>query len=130
MSYKEIQKRAGADDFHRARAADSALFLLALFPFLHYENISEEIFSYAATQKNQTLSSPDLTLAHSILDYKLLTLKKDGTWDNVIFKEGVQVLLSFCLIKKGTSKNEHSMHPLVNACSRDRMRVHERQNGL
>ena len=34
LSYKEIQKRAGSDDFHKARAADSALFLLALFPFL------------------------------------------------------------------------------------------------
>ena len=56
LSYKEIQKRAGSGDFHKARAADSALFLLALFPFWHYESISEEIFSYAATQKNQRMS--------------------------------------------------------------------------
>ena len=87
LSYKEIQKRAASDDFHKARAADSALFLLGLFPFLHHESISEEIFSYAAT--NQRMSDPDLPLAHSVLDCKLLSLNKDGTWDNLIFKEGV-----------------------------------------
>ena len=127
LSYKEIQKRAGSDDFHKARAADSALFLLALFPFLHHASISEEIFSYAATQKNQTMSHPDLPLAHSVLDHKLLSLHKDGTWDNFIFKEGVRVLLSFCLIKKDASGTVHSMHPLVNAWGRDRMTVDETQ---
>jgi tetratricopeptide (TPR) repeat protein len=127
LSYKEIQKRAGSNDFHKARAADSALFLLALFPFLHHESISEEIFSYAATQKKKTISHPDLPLSHSILDYKLLSVNKDGTWDNFIFKEGVRVLLSFCLIKKTSSDNVHSMHPLVHAWGIDRMTVNERQ---
>jgi hypothetical protein len=127
MSYKEIQKRAGSDDFHKARAADSALFLLGLFPFWHHESISEEIFSYAAVQKTQTISEPDLPCANSVLDQKLLSLKKDGTWDNFIFKEGVRVLLSFCLIKKGASGSVHIMHPLVNAWGRDRMSVDEKQ---
>ena len=127
LSYKEIQKRATSDDFHKARAADSALFLLGLFPFLHHEGISEEIFSYAATEKSKTMSHPDLPLAHSVLDCKLLSLNRDGTWDNFIFKEGVRVLLSFCLIKKGTHGSVHSMHPLVNAWGRDRMSVDEKQ---
>ena len=127
LSYKEIQKRAGSDDFHKARAADSALFLLSLFPFFHHESISEEIFSHAATQKKEAMSHPNLPLAHSILDYKLLSLNKDGTWDNFIFKEGVRVLLSFCLIEKTSSDNVHSMHPLVHAWGIDRMTVYERQ---
>ena len=127
LSYKEIQKRAESDDFHKSRAAGSALFLLALFPFLHHESINEEIFSYAATQKNRRVSYPDLPLAYSVLDYKLLSLNKDGTWDNFIFKEGVRVLWSFCLIKKGLSHNVHSMHPLVHAWGIDRMTVDERQ---
>ena len=127
LSYKEIQKKAGSHDFHMARAADSALFLLKLFPFWHYEGISEEIFLYAATHKNQRVSHPHLLLAHSVLDRKLLSLDKDGTWDNFIFREGVRVLLSFCLIKKGTSDNVHSMHPLVHAWGIDRMTVDERQ---
>ena len=127
LSYIEIQKRTGSDDFHKARAADSALFLLALFPFWHHESISENIFLYAATQKNQRISYPDLPLAYSVLDHKLLSLNKDGTWDDFIFKEGVRVLLSFCLIKKGTSGSLHSMHPLVNAWGRHRMSVDEKQ---
>ena len=89
LSYKEIQKRAASGDFHKARAADSALFLLGLFPFFHHESISEEIFSYAATQKKGINSHPDLPFSHSILNYKLLCLNQDGTWDNFIFKEGV-----------------------------------------
>jgi hypothetical protein len=115
LSYKEIQKRAGSGDFHKARAADSALFLLGLFPFFHHESISEELFSYAAMQKNQGIAHPDLPLAHSVLSCKLLALNKDGTWDNFIFKEGRRVLLSFCLIKKDTSGSVHGMHPLINA---------------
>ena len=127
LSYKEIQRRAKSDDFHKARAADSALFLLGFFPFLYHENISEEILSYAATQENQKMSHPDLPLAQSALNCKLLSLNEDGTWDNLIFKEGVRVLLSFCLIKKGASGSVHSMHPLVNAWGRDRMSVDEKQ---
>ena len=127
LSYKEIQRRAGSDDFHKARAADSALFLLGLFPFWHHESISEEIFSYAAIQKKETISHPGLPHVHSMLDHKLLSLNKDGTWDNFIFKEGVRVLLSFCLIKKTSSDNVHSMHPLVHAWGMDRMTLNERQ---
>ena len=127
LSYKEIQKRAGSDDFHKARAADSALFLLALFPFLHHESIDEEIFSYAATQKNERVSYLDLPLAYSVLDFKLLSVNKDGTWDNFIFKEGIRVLRSFCLIKQVLFDNVHSMHPLVHAWGIDRMAVDERQ---
>ena len=123
----EIQKRARSDDFHKARAADSALFLLALFPFLHHQNISEEIFSYAATEDNETTSNHNLPLASSVLDRKLLSVNKDGVWDNLIFREGIRVLLSFCLIKKDTSGSVHTMHPLVNAWGRDRMNMDEKQ---
>ena len=100
LSYKEIQKRAGSDDFHKARAADSALFLLGLFPFWHHESISEEIFFYAATQRNQSMSHPDLPLAHSVLDCKLLALNKDGTWDNFIFQRGSSSLAVILLDQK------------------------------
>ena len=48
LSYKEIQKRAESDNSHNANAANSAMLLLKLFPFFHHEEITEEIFSYAA----------------------------------------------------------------------------------
>jgi len=50
LSFKEIQQRAKSDDSQKAEAAKSAMFLLAMFAFFHFDGIIEEIFSYAATQ--------------------------------------------------------------------------------
>ena len=50
---KEIQQRANSDDSQRAEAAKTAMFLLAIFVFFHFDGITEEIFSYAATQEHE-----------------------------------------------------------------------------
>jgi hypothetical protein len=50
--YKEIQQRAKSDDSHKVNAANSAMPILELFPFFHHEGITEEIFFYAAVQKD------------------------------------------------------------------------------
>ena len=126
LSYKEIQKRAKSDDPHEANAANSAMLLLELFPFFHYEGITEEIFSYAALQEDQKASNPELKLASSMLDQRLLPLNKAGTWDNLLFREGIRVLLSFSLIKT-TSNGVYAMHPLVHAWGRDRLTLNERK---
>jgi hypothetical protein len=121
LSYKEIQQRAESDDSHKANAANSAMLLLELFPFFHHEEITEEIFSYAALEKDQKTSNPELPLASSMLDRRLLPLNKAGTWDNLLFGEGIRVLLFFSLIKKAPSDGVYAMHPLVHAWGRDRM---------
>ena len=121
LSYKEIQKRATSDNAHRANAANSAMLLLELFPFFHHKGITEEIFSYAALQQDEDMSSHALPMASSILDRTLLPLNKWGTWDNLHFSEGLQVLLSFSLIKKGPSDGVYAMNPLVHAWGRDRL---------
>ena len=126
LSYKEIQKRAGSDDPHRVNAANSAMLLLNVFPFFHHERITEEIFSYAALKEDES-SSPALPTASSILDRRLLPLNKTGAWDNFIFREGIQILLSFSLIKKGPSDCVYAMHPLVHTWSRDRILLNERK---
>jgi tetratricopeptide (TPR) repeat protein len=127
LSYKEIQKRAESDDPHRANAANSAMLLLNLFPFFHHEGITEEIFSYAALQKDQKTSNPKLPLASSMLDQRLLPLNKTGAWDNFVFREGIRILLSFSLIKKGPSDGLYAMHPLVHTWGRDRILLNERK---
>jgi tetratricopeptide (TPR) repeat protein len=127
LSYKEIQQRAESDDSHKANAANSAMFLLELFPFFHHEGITEEIFSYAALQKVQKTSNPELPLASSMLDQRLLPLNKAGTWDNFIFREGIRILLSFSLIRRGPSDNVYAMHPLVHAWGRDRLTLNKRK---
>ena len=128
LSFKEIQQRATSHDCQRAEAAKSAMFLMATFAFFHFEGISEEIFSYAATQAyedNEQRSA--LPLASSIIDCKLLQLHNTGKWDNFIFKEGVRVLLSFSLIKLVSSKGIYTVHPLIHAWGRDRMSAEDRQ---
>ncbi|KIK05841.1 hypothetical protein K443DRAFT_90526 [Laccaria amethystina LaAM-08-1] len=127
LSYKEIQKRAESDDPHRASAANSAMLLLNLFPFFHHEGITEEIFSYAALQKDQKSSNSELPLASSMLDRRLLPLNKTGAWDNFVFREGLRMLLSFSLVKKGPSDCVYAMHPLVHAWGRDRILSNERK---
>ncbi|KIK05634.1 hypothetical protein K443DRAFT_79159, partial [Laccaria amethystina LaAM-08-1] len=127
LSYKEIQQRAESDVSHKANAANSAMLLLELFPFFHHEGITEEIFSYAALQKDQKTSNPKLQLASSMLDRRLLPLNKAGTWDNLLFGEGIRVLLFFSLIKKVSSDGVYAMHPLVHAWGRDRMALNERE---
>ena len=89
LSYKELQQRAKSDDSLKANAAKSAMLLLELFPFFHYEGITGEILSYAALpDDNETLMS-NLPLASSQLDRRLLPLCETGTWDNFIFGEGI-----------------------------------------
>ena len=128
LSYKEIEKRAESDDPHRANAATSAMLLLNLFPFFHYEGITEEIFSYAALQEDVESASPALPIASSILDRRLLRLNKTGAWDNFLFREGIRILLSFCLIRKGPSDCVYAMHPLIHTWGRDRICLNERKH--
>jgi len=127
LSYKEIQQRAKSDKSHKANAANSAMLLLELFPFFHHEGISEEIFSYAALPENRETFSLNLPLASSLLDRRLLPVNKSGTWDNFYFREGLRILLSFSLIKKGPSDCVYAMHPLVHTWGRDRLTLNERK---
>ena len=41
LSYKEIQQRAESDDAQMAEAAKSAMSLLAMFSFFHFEGITD-----------------------------------------------------------------------------------------
>ncbi|KIK00831.1 hypothetical protein K443DRAFT_664318 [Laccaria amethystina LaAM-08-1] len=126
LSYQEIQQRAKSDDPYVNEAANNALFLMELFPFFHHEGITEEIFAYAVVQCQETPQSA-LPLASSILDCRLLPIDDAGVWDNFTFREGIQTLISLCLIKQGLSDCEYSMHPLVHAWGRDRMVLSRRQ---
>jgi len=127
LSYKEIQQRAESDCAYKANAANSAMLLLELFPFFHHEGINEEIFSYAALQGDEGSSSPALPIASPTLDRKLLSLNKTGAWDNFVFREGLRILLSFSLIKRGSSNYVYAMHPLVHTWGRDRLTLKERK---
>ena len=128
LSFKEIQQRAKSDDYQRAEAAKTAISLLSIFAFFHFDGITEEIISYAATQEyGDREQRSALPLASSIIDHILLQLHNTGKWDNFMFKEGVRALLSCSLTKMVSSKGIYIMHPLIHAWGRDRMSSEDRQ---
>jgi hypothetical protein len=61
------------------------------------------------------------------LGHTLLALDKDGHWDDFIYGQGIAVLLSFSLMKRGQSSEMLSIHPLVHSWSREQMSKYEQQ---
>ena len=75
-----------------AKAAQSAMLILGLFVFFHYDGIMKDIFSYAATHKHhhhEINSRSALPILSSMLECTLLPVDEAGTWDDFIFKEGL-----------------------------------------
>ena len=128
LSYQEIQRRAESDHLDKAKAAQSAMHILALFVFFHYDGIMKDIFSYAAMHQHCCEHSHSgLPVAISMLDCTLLPVNEAGTWDDFVFEEGLRVLLSFCLIRQGSSEGLYAVHPLIHAWGKDRMSLSERK---
>jgi len=129
MSYQEIQRRAESDDLDKVKAAQSAMLILGLFAFFHYDGIMKDIFSYAAMHKHchHIIGTPALPIVSSMLDCTLLPINEAGNWDDFIFQEGIRVLLSFCLIRLGSSDGIYTVHPLIHAWGKDRMSLDERK---
>ncbi|KAF8156899.1 hypothetical protein B0H34DRAFT_658284 [Crassisporium funariophilum] len=125
LSYGEIEARATRPDTYIATAAQTAILILQTCAFYHHDNILKDIFKHAAENSRQQDVEDKiklgLPLAITSLDYRLLPVDEDGYWDEFFFNDGLQVLLSFSLIKKDLSSNVFSMHPLVHYWSQDRM---------
>ncbi len=123
VSIKEIEAMASNKGDPRAMAAESAILLNKIFAFLHHENIPQELFKNAAENYNQTDINAEkelgLPLLVTMLDAKTLFLNERGEWDEIQFQAGVQVLLSFSLIR--SSGKMYSIHPLVHSWSRNRI---------
>ena len=123
ISMKEIEAQvANGIDFN-AKAAKSAITLYRIIAFLHYENIPEEMFKNAAENyKKRNIDAEEklgLPLSVTMLDPNVLFLDKMGEWDIMQFQLGIQILLSFSLLKK--SGKVYSVHPLVNSWNRSRI---------
>ena len=132
LSFKEIEKRAGGQSIAgNAQAAQAAILILQICAFYHHSNISKNIFQSAAEESGKHVVDSEvaekLPQAITLLDHTLLALDSDGQWDDFIFGQGVGVLLSFSLMKRGQSSELLSVHPLVHCWSRERMSKSEQQ---
>ena len=132
LSFKEIERRAsGQPTTGNAQAAQAAILILQICAFYHHSNISKEIFRSAAEESGKYVVNSEvaekLPQAMNSLDHTLLALDSDGHWDEFIFGQGVSVLLSFSLMKRGQSSELLSVHPLVHCWSREQMIKSEQQ---
>ena len=132
LSFKEIEKRASGQS--TIQVAQAAILILQICAFYHHSNISKNIFQSAAKGSREHVfhgvTAEKLPQAcHTItsLDHTLLALDNDGHWDDFIFEEGISVLLSFSLMKRGQSSEMLSIHPLVHCWSREQMSKSDQQ---
>jgi hypothetical protein len=122
LSFTAIQKMG-------TRAADAAILLLQTFAFLHHENISEDIIKWAAEAVEwPTLDDGNTMVRDVLLLPQLVQVDQNGSWDPIVFREGIRTLLSYSLMKKAAISGIYSLHPLMHCWSRDHM-SHEEQKG-
>ena len=130
LSFQEIEKR-GKSTTGNAQAAQAAILILQICAFYHPNNISKEIFQSAAEEPGKDVVDSEvakkLPQAMTSLADTLLALDKDGEWDDKIFEEGISMLLSFSLMKRGQSSETLSIHPLVHSWSREKMSESEQK---
>ena len=123
VAMDEIERIATNGIEGAAHAAQSAISLLRMFAFLDHVNIPEELFKNAAEnyiERNVDEEAVNgFPLSVNLLDHETLFLGEEGVWDKFQFLSGIQVLLSFSLIK--SHNHSYSIHLLVNAWNRSRL---------
>ena len=125
LSYAAIARQAdSAANEDVLQGPKAALQILRVVPFLHNEDIMEDIFRYAA--QNPKYQSEVDCEAEDRFPSALLYLRPDGSWDSRNFRRGLQKLLSFSLIRQESSQPHFSMHRLVHLWAYDRLTVAER----
>ena len=133
LSFNEIEKRAiGQSITGNAEAAKAAIVILKLCAFYHHSNISKDIFQSAAKARkdvidNEVVKKLPQAITSLALDHSLLALDNNGDWDDFMFGQGISVLLSFSLIKRGNLSEKFSIHPLMHCWSREKMVKSEQQ---
>ena len=123
ISMKEIEAKAAKGIDSQVNKAECAITLYNIIAFLHHEDIPEELFKNAAENymKRNIKSEQErgLPLSLTMLNPNLLLLDKRGVWDKMKFQLGMQMLMSFSLIKKNGEL--YSIHPLVHSWNKYRI---------
>ncbi|KAF8343300.1 P-loop containing nucleoside triphosphate hydrolase protein, partial [Amanita rubescens] len=119
ISMKEMEGIDANDSSQESVAAQSATKLLRIFALLDHADIPQELFKGAAENymKRQMDDHMYLLSSLSLLDDETVFMGKHGEWDKLKFLDGIQVLLSFSLVR--SHNHMYSMHLLVSAWSRN-----------
>jgi tetratricopeptide (TPR) repeat protein len=117
ISIAELEHKASSSASDSASYA-TAILLLRIFSFFHFDGIREEIFRRAAEATDDWWSSFELD-RNSPLSYLLARLESD-TWDSFHFHVAIRILTQFSLIHSdgGTI---YYMHRLVHQWMQDRL---------
>ena len=81
----------------------------------------------SSQQYNKKLAKKKLPNAVNLLDRTLLALDNNGHWDDIIYRQGIAVLLNFSLIKRDKSLKMLSVYPLIYCWSQEKMSKTEQQ---
>ncbi|KAJ7712796.1 P-loop containing nucleoside triphosphate hydrolase protein [Mycena metata] len=98
------------------RLTPPAAMFLQHCSFLHYNGISEEIFSYAAEYQFSS-DGPSEEELQEPLEFLSHFLGPDGKWDSLQFLDATNEVQSYSLISFDVEKKLFSIHPLVHAWS-------------
>ncbi|KAJ7700176.1 hypothetical protein B0H16DRAFT_1348837, partial [Mycena metata] len=97
------------------RLTPPAAMFLQHCSFLHYNGISEEIFSYAS--KYQFHSNHPSEELQKPLEFLLYFLGPTGEWDSLQFLEATNEVQAYSLIRFDVEKKLFFIHPLVHSWS-------------
>lgn len=98
-----------------SNTALNAIEILKLFPFIHFDGISEDILREAwKNMKHQRLS--EWTQMHQL---RILYDDDSRDWDPYLVRDAAILLSSFSLISIDGKNNCISIHPLVHVWARD-----------
>ena len=106
------------------RLSQPAAMFLQHCSFLHYNGISEEIFSHASKYMFQS-DGPSEDELQSALEFLSQFLGETGEWDSFRFSSIANEIQAYSLISFDAAKKHFSVHPLVHAWSQTT--VHDRE---
>ncbi|KAJ7720438.1 hypothetical protein B0H16DRAFT_1336080, partial [Mycena metata] len=100
------------------RLTPPAAMFLQHCSFLHYNGISEEIFSYASKYRFRS-NGPSVKELQEPLEFLSHFLGPDGKWDSLRFLDTTNEVQSYSLISFDVEKKLFSIHPLVHAWTQE-----------
>ncbi|KAJ7907873.1 P-loop containing nucleoside triphosphate hydrolase protein, partial [Mycena leptocephala] len=95
------------------RLSKCAATLLQLFSFLHYQGISEELFSRASQYEPDLRFDPPKEEVQEPLHFLSQFLGPTGEWDSFLFLKVMKEIQAYSLIHFNLEQKTYSIHPLV-----------------